>query len=197
MKKLILLLLLIPSLAWGQVSTSGVSLSGCSSGGASAAAACTTSNHSSLVDNVETGESASSYSHTCDKWVVASNITITKYVSRLYATTAGGVRTCLYAHDSGGDVPTPATSGTDCIAGTDKYLAHDAIADEATDTDFVLDTPKDIDAGTYWICTVNEGGVTKGQIYHAATARVAYWNIPAPDTADNAVYDIQVYGCSR
>lgn len=38
MKKLILLLLLIPSLAWGQVSTSGVSLSGCSSGGASAAA---------------------------------------------------------------------------------------------------------------------------------------------------------------
>jgi hypothetical protein len=40
MKKLILLLLLIPSLAWGQVSTSGVSLSGCSSGGVSAAA-CT------------------------------------------------------------------------------------------------------------------------------------------------------------
>jgi hypothetical protein len=39
MKKLILLLLLIPSLAWGQVSTSGVSLSGCSSGGVSAAAA--------------------------------------------------------------------------------------------------------------------------------------------------------------
>ena len=38
MKKLILLLLLIPSLAWGQVSTSGVSLSGCSSGGVSAAA---------------------------------------------------------------------------------------------------------------------------------------------------------------
>ena len=33
MKKLILLLLLIPSLAWGQVSTSGVSLSGCATGG--------------------------------------------------------------------------------------------------------------------------------------------------------------------
>jgi hypothetical protein len=46
MKKLILLLLLIPSLAWGQVSTSGVSLSGCSSGGVSAAAApyCTGDN---------------------------------------------------------------------------------------------------------------------------------------------------------
>lgn len=33
MKKLLFLLLLIPSLAWGQVSTSGVSLSGCSTGG--------------------------------------------------------------------------------------------------------------------------------------------------------------------
>lgn len=42
MKKLILLLLLIPSLAWGQASLSGVSLSGCSTGGgAGATAYCT------------------------------------------------------------------------------------------------------------------------------------------------------------
>lgn len=39
MKRLLFLFLLLPSLAWGQVSTSGVSLSGCGTGG-TAAAAC-------------------------------------------------------------------------------------------------------------------------------------------------------------
>lgn len=40
MKRLLFLFLLLPSLAWGQVSTSGVSLSGCSTGGGAAAQSC-------------------------------------------------------------------------------------------------------------------------------------------------------------
>jgi hypothetical protein len=66
MKKLILLLLLIPSLAWGQVSTSGVSLSGCSSGGVSAAA-CTDPTGSIYTDGFETDNSAN--------WTLTAGVT--------------------------------------------------------------------------------------------------------------------------
>lgn len=158
-------------------------------------ASCTTSNDSAIVDYLDDGsDSQSNIIYTATKWVLTQNITVTFYKSRLFASTAGGIRLCLMGHDAENDLP-----DFTCITGSDKYLAHDAIADTLTNTDFELDTPKNIDAGTYWIVSIAEGGVTKSQAYHALTGgRVHYYSSSPPGISeDDYVYDMEVWGCTR
>jgi hypothetical protein len=192
MKKLILFLLLLASPAWAGGVISGAVMSGCATGtGAAAGPSCTLgSGDSSLVDYVESGSTLSAVSITCTKWEIATTTIITKYVMRLNALTAGGVRTCLLPDDDGSK-----PSGTTCIADTDVYLAYGDIGGSIVDKSFELPTAKSMSAGTYWICTLEEGDVARGQVYHSlGGGTCAYYDTSWHTAAEN-VYDMQVYGC--
>lgn len=125
MKKLILLLLLIPSLAWGQVSTSGVSLSGCSSGGASAAKSCPSS-ATSLIDNIPDDDDfvgvigtgiTTNYGPVGQRYTPAANTRICSIVYNVRSCAGSGATYAVEIYDISGGT-TLGTPASGCTSGT-------------------------------------------------------------------------------
>lgn len=182
---LIALLLLIPVLSFaGPAANRLLSVTG-------AAASCTTSNDSAQFD--KEGSVGDTSTWACIKWILGSNITITEYVVDItYNGNNGTITMCLLPHDSGPDLP----SGTTCITGTSKGLTEAAFSGEKQTVAWTLDTPKDVDAGTYWVCNVTDGVIGRSYYYDAGSERSCY-GTSSCGTGGTATVNVQVNGCAR
>ena len=214
MKKFLLLLLLIPSLAYGaagdvaNINGKAITAVATVAGKANAAiltiagkpcsdgdASCTTSNDSLIYAPTSTGSSSSTVAIKAQKFVIASQITVTAYKINIQDNNqTGSLKISIMGHDSGGDYP----DETNEISGSDVTVAASGIPDTAAVTEFALSTPLVLSAGTYWVCTQSVSGLTYA-LYYATSAgdRLAYANTLAEwsDALSNTAYNIEVWGC--
>lgn len=197
MKRLLFLLLLFPSLAWGQVSTSGVSLSGCSTGGG--AAACTTSTDSKLEYPVTQPGTTHGGDSTWNalKIVLDATTTITSYKCLVCdkGSDAGTVVTRLYNDDGNGATSKPTTE----VASSSKSLATSTFTDCTGESviDFDLATPLQVSAGTYWIVSTEVDAANRDSLYVASAGdRICYSSNGSDWTCGNdSAYDMELWGC--
>ncbi len=116
-----------------------------------AAPACTTANDTALFDKSglsSAGEESNKGFAT--KFTLASNSTITEYyiASTRNPYEDGDTTVCIYADDAG----SPSKPTGSCIAGTSKVFTPPVDAAAQTVT---LTTPQAINAGTYWVVSMN------------------------------------------
>lgn len=171
---------------------------GCITIGKKKSVSCTTSTDGELLNLLGTGTTDTNGSaFACNKWVVAADITITEYKARYnYQSGDGGVKVCLLPHNTGTDLP----SSTTCVTGSDVTKDDsDMTAGSFIDYVHTLGTPKDIDAGTYWVCNIETGAIARYFEDHADDGERGCYGAASCSTADPNFVDasVIVYGCAR
>jgi len=133
----------------------------------------------------------------CVKWVLASNITVTEYISRF---DRGGsdtvqITVCLLPHNSGTDLP----DGTTCITDTAVVKEYEDLASGTRDHVFTLASPVNVDAGTYWICNYESAGDGRLRASFSSSGKRSCYGTASCGTATTDAVNANgyVYGCTR
>lgn len=217
-KYLIIILILIPSLCFGNDASSimgksptalsticGKAIADVSSfagaGVSAAAPACSTTNDEALyTPQGQGGDGSSSVAWLANKFTIASNKTVTLYKIKTCdnGSNTGTSRVVLMNHDSGNNQP----DETSEVASSSVSLASTSIPDCGTPgyVDYTLGVVLSLSAGTYWIVQqetessqhdTNYDLSSTGDRACYSTDSGASWSC----TAD-ASYDMAVWGCN-
>lgn len=159
-------------------------------GVASTALSCTTSDDTAILDKIAAGETDSS-EYACMKFTLATQFRVTEYVvaGDTSSGTSGGIEISIYDHNSGTDLPSTQVSGT---AITLPY-------NETENTPFTvtLASPKDMSAGTYWVCSIATGDTGRVYDYYTSAGDRACYGSESCSTgsADTAI-SVRIMGCT-
>lgn len=200
MKKLLICLLLLPSLAWG--SDLGQDYARMNpyilGGGVSAAAGCTVDSDKKLWNPVtQPGTTQSLIAWKAQKFVLAAEKTITGYNVKNCDNNQTGSVSLMIMNNDGSNYPNEESIVPDSTV----TKAHSAIVDCGTGTVefWQLATPITLAAGTYWVTSKEVDGADYAQYYATSTGDVVSYDAAGNGTWDtlatNTAYDIEVYGC--
>jgi hypothetical protein len=189
MKKILLIIIFVFMAAPVYAFTSAIQ--GVVTGGvASTALSCTTSDDTAILDKIAAGETDSS-EYACMKFTLATQFRVTEYVvaGDTSSGTSGGIEISIYDHNSGTDLPSTQVSGT---AITLPY-------NETENTPFTvtLASPKDMSAGTYWVCSIATGDTGRVYDYYTSAGDRACYGSESCSTgsADTAI-SVRIMGCT-
>lgn len=189
MKRLLLILILLFALN-ADARMSGVMLSGAGTAGeAPASLSCTTSDDSAILDKIAAASTDNSQ-YACHKFTFATNFRVTEYyvAGTVNSGTSGGIEISLYTHNGGTDLPDTQVSGSNVTLPYDET--------ESTPFTVTLGTPKDMSAGTYWVCSVGTGDTLRTYDYYTSSGdRACYGTGSCSSAAANTAISIRIMGC--
>lgn len=151
---------------------------------------CTTSDDSAILDKISSGSTDNS-KYACHKFTFATNFRVTQYyvAGTVSSGTTGGIEVSLYDHNGGTDLPSTQVTNT----------AVSIPYDESEPTPFTvtLASPKDMSAGTYWVCTVGTGDTVRTYDYWTSSGdRACYGSSSCSSGAANTAISIRIMGCT-
>ena len=187
MRKIIILAILFISVnAYALTGAIQAVVSSCSSSSLS----CTTSDDSAILDKISAGSTDNS-AYACMKFTFATNFRVTEYyvAGNVSSGTSGGIEVSIYNHNSGTDLPSTQVSGTSVVLPYNET--------ESTPFTVTLSSPKDMSAGTYWVCSIATGDTVRVYDYYTSSGdRACYGASSCSSGAANTAISIRIMGCT-